>query len=132
MYNPHEILGVEEGDDMTVIKQRFRTVSKMFHPDRHGNDKSAVVVFQLVRSCYDSLKESKKKIVLPVIESETQQLPKNEQNIPEKSSVIPGTNITENDIRILGEKLNDPWFRPEFELTELFGDVNIPDKSKKK
>ncbi len=133
MYNPHEILGVEEGDDMSVIRQRYKMVSKMFHPDKHRNDKSAIAVFQLVKSCYDSLKESKKKIVLPIIDSIDAQPTKPDETIShEKSSVISGTNITENDIRILGERLNDPWFHPEFDLTDLFGDVKIPEKKGKK
>lgn len=137
MYNPHEILGVAEGDDMSTIKQRFKTISKIYHPDKHGNDKSAIVIYQIIRNAYDSLKESKKKIVLPVMDPQIVEkkdsLPKEKTKSELKSdTVVPGINITENDIRILGERLNDPWFHPEFDLTDFFGDVKIPEKSKKK
>lgn len=137
MYNPHEILGVEEGDNMSTIKQRFKTVSKIYHPDKHMNDKTAIIIYQIIRNAYDSLKESKKKIVLPVMDPQIvekkESLSKDDTKaVIKQDSIVPGTNITENDIRILGERLNDPWFHPEFELTDFFGDVTIPEKNKKK
>lgn len=131
MFNPHEILGVDEGEDFEVIRKRFKTVSKMFHPDKHQNDKSAIVIYQIIKSSYDSLKASKTKIVLPVMDPQITDKTNESQSEP-KQSLVPGTNITENDIRILGEKLNDPWFHPQFDLTDMFGDVNIPKEKKDK
>ena len=131
MFNPHEILGVQEGDDLSVIKQRFKTVSKMFHPDKHQNDKTAIALYQIIRSSYDSLKESKKKLVLPMIDPQLDIKKKDDAAIVQEKSVVPGTNITENDIRILGEQIKDPWFHPTFELTDFFGDITIPDKKNK-
>lgn len=128
MYNPHEILGVEESDDLDTIKQRFKKVSKMFHPDKHQQDASAVALYQIIRSSYDSLKESKKKISLPVMEPTIKQSSSTQKT--KQEVVVEGTNITENDIRILGERLKDPWFHPEFQLTEFFSDVMIPEKKK--
>ena len=39
------------------------------------------------------------------------------------------SNISENDIKILAQQLKDPWFQPEFSLTEFFGDVEIQKKA---
>lgn len=131
MLNPHEILGVEEGCDMETIKKRFKTVSKMFHPDKHKNDLSAIAIYKIIRSSYDTLKENKSKIVLPVLDPQIEDAnTKKPKAGPKDDIVISGTNISENDIRILGEKLNDPWFSPQFDLTDFFGDVKIPDKTK--
>ena len=142
MYNPHEILGVEEGADESTIRKRFKSLSKIYHPDKHNNDPSSIALYQIIRNSYDNLKESKKKIQLPMINSidnnskkrEANDLKKreNQENDSNKKDiVVEGTNITENDIRILGEKFKDPWFHPSFELTEFFGDIRIPEKTKK-
>ena len=73
MLNPHLILGVEEGSDMETIRKRYKQVSKMIHPDKHKNDPSAIVLYQIVRNAYDSLKESSRKITLPVMEPQLEQ-----------------------------------------------------------
>ena len=122
MFNPHQILGVEESADMSTVKKRFKIVSKMFHPDKHGNDPSAVVIYQIIRSSYDTLKENKSKIVLPVLEEKIKQ----HIETPNSSVADSSSKITENDIKILGEKLLDPWGNPHLNLAEMFGDVNIP------
>ena len=122
MQNPYEVLGVDESLDEKSLKRRYKQLCKMYHPDKHEGDKTAIYLFQLIQKAYESLKETK--IVLPMMESKKQSPPKSEP-------VVPGTNISENDIRILGEKLKDPWFHPSFNLTEFFGDVAIPEENKK-
>ena len=136
--NPHEILGVEEGIDADSLKRRYKILCKMFHPDKHQNDRSAVFFFQLIKKGYESLVSSREKIVIPDVKISKSKLPsskqdtkKEEQSGRQKERIIPGTNITQNDIRVLSEKLHDPWFQPEFSLTEFFGDVNIPKKKEK-
>lgn len=128
MQNPYTILGLDEGDDDKTLRVRYRKVTKMVHPDKHENDKSAVVLFQIVRQAYDTIKTSKNKIVLPGIIHKREAAEVEEKAAPVPQSIVPGTNITENDIRILGEQLKDPWFHPNFGLSELFGDVTIPEK----
>lgn len=122
MQNPYEILGVDETWEVKDIKKRFRKLCKVYHPDKHENDKTAVVFFQMLHKAYESL-SNQNKLDLPMLEE-----PKKKE--PPKNVVVPGTNITENDMRILGERLKDPWFNPSFSLTEFFGDVAVPDKNK--
>lgn len=141
--NPHEILGVEEGIEPDSLKRRYKILSKMFHPDKHQNDKSAVFFFQLIKKSYDSIVSSREKIVIPDVKISKSKMQSSRQNIKEEEKsdnqsqehrnekMIPGTNITQNDIRVLSEKLHDPWFQPEFSLTEFFGDVNFPKKKNK-
>lgn len=135
MINPHILLGVDEDADDDVVRKRYKTVSKMFHPDKHQNDKSAVAIFQLLREAYDKIKESRKKIVIPKIPkveklSAKKDTPSTPAPTPIANPVVPGTNITENDIRILGEQIKDPWFHQDFSLTDFFGDVAIPEDKK--
>lgn len=126
--NPHHLLGVDENIDSDDLKKRYKTVCKMFHPDKHNQDKSAVFVFQLVKDAYDNIKSTRKKINIPKIPK----IAATQPEVKKEESIVPGTNITENDIRILGEKFQDPWFHPSFNLTEFFGDVSVPDKNTKK
>jgi curved DNA-binding protein CbpA len=125
MFDPHAILGVEQNADLKEIRRRYKNLCVMYHPDKHNQDKSAVTIFQIIQDAYKSLKESRKRIVLPTLEEKV------EKSTQEKP-ILPGTNISEKDLMILGEKLNDPWFTPSFDLTELFGDVTIPDKKREK
>lgn len=141
--NPHEILGVEEGIELDSLKRRYKILSKMFHPDKHQNDKSAVFFFQLIKKSYDSIVSSREKIVIPDVKISKSKMQSSRQNIKKEEGsddqsqehrnekMIPGTSITQNDIRVLSEKLHDPWFQPEFSLTEFFGDVNVPKKKDK-
>ena len=128
--NPHHLLGVDENTDSEELHKRYKKVCKIFHPDKHNQDKSAVFVFQLVKDAYDKIKSSRKKIHIPKIPkiSDSKEQAAQPAQMP---SIVPGTNITENDIRILGEQLKDPWFHPAFNLTDFFGDVSVPEKSKK-
>ena len=132
MADPHKLLGVSETASLEEVRRRYKKVSKMFHPDKCDNDRSAVFVFQMVSSAYKTLKEVRNRIELPLTEDSKT---KEEETHPPPSTlsnvIVPGTNITENDIRVLGEKIQDPWFNPSFDLTEFFGDVAIPDKGEK-
>ena len=145
--NPYQLLDVDETIEDNVLRKRYKTVSKMIHPDKHNQDGSSVFIFQLVKSAYENIKASRQKMIIPKIsvpkvnkieektneievdvsESNAQQ---NEQQ--KKNPIVPGTNITENDIKILGQLNIDPWFNPNFSLTEFFGDVEIPEKNKNK
>jgi curved DNA-binding protein CbpA len=133
MIDPHDVLGVEQGADEKRLLKRYRKVCKMFHPDKHDNDRSAVTIFQLVQKSYNALVKSKEKIQLPIIPYETKDKQEEHKKKENKTEpIVPGTNITENDIRIIGEKINDPWFHPSFSLADFFGDVAVPDKKNKK
>lgn len=144
LHNPYTLLGVEQDDDTDRIRKRYKTVSRMFHPDKHANDKSAVAVFQLIKHSYESIKSSRTRMVLPKVpETLIEQTAggRSSKPVPGAQSsdaqvkkdpvIVPGTNLTANDIRILGEQLKDPWFHPNFNLTEMFGDVSVPEKNKK-
>lgn len=129
MLNPYTVLGVEEDVNESDLKKRYKFVSKMIHPDKHAQDKSAVALFQIVKNAYENIKASKKKIELPVLDPQLEHTEKsNSQPLPKEPVIVPGTNITENDIRILGEQIKDPWFHQDFALTDFFGDVTVPDK----
>ena len=55
---------------------------------------------------------------------------KNFSKTEKEKILIPGTNITENDIKILGQLNKDPWFHPNFNLMEYFGNDCFPGKRK--
>ena len=140
MQDPHQILGVSEDIDDHTLKKRYKRLCKMFHPDKMDNDQTAVVFFTMIQNSYENIKRSRVRIEIPLLDSPPKnkkpstQKDTSEDSIekkPKEDIVIEGTNITNNDIRILGEKLQDPWFHPSFNLTEMFGDVNIPKKKKK-
>ena len=130
--NPYNLLGIDEEVSYDDLKKRYKTVCKMFHPDKHGGDKSAVFIFQMITKAYNQIKESKKRTNIPKIpkikQSDVDGKKQSEQ-INNHQSIVPGTNITENDIRILGQQLKDPWFNPDFNLTDFFGDVAVPEKN---
>ena len=117
----YELLGVSRSATAKDIKKAYRAQVAQYHPDKHEGDKTSIYLFQLIQKAYESLKETK--IVLPMMQSKKKQSP------PKPEPVVPGTNISENDMRVLGEKLKDPWFHPSFNLTEFFGDVAIPEEN---
>ena len=153
--NPYEVMGLPNTYiNYEDLRKRYKFLSRKFHPDKHDQDSSVLYFYQLIRTSYENLKSLTQKITLPkmpnsknsniedqkndntdvVLEQETPQKTKEEhkEHKEHKDSIVPGTNITENDIRILGEKLKDPWFHPSFNLTEFFGDVEIPKDEDKK
>ena len=144
--NPYKLLDVDETIEDNVLRKRYKTVSKMIHPDKHNQDGSSVFIFQLVKAAYENIKASRQRMMIPKVsvpkvnkieekanEIEVDVSESNaQQNEEKKNTIVPGTNITENDIRILGQLNIDPWFNPNFNLTEFFGDVEIPDQNKNK
>ena len=134
MFNPHNILGVEEDVDDSELKKRYKFVSKIVHPDKHNNDKSAQSLFQIVKNAYDTIKNSRNKIYLPKVPEPVQDKQKpSDTKVETVQKTEVAANITQEDlntIRILGQQLKDPWFNPNFNLTEFFGDVAIPEKKK--
>lgn len=151
MVDPHEILGVKQGVDEYKLRKRYKKVCKMYHPDKHDGDASSVAIFHLIQKSYETIKKSQEKIELPMIKNEPNTVRKNDRsdridkkddaknhnrdnstqmNTSRSESTIEGTNITENDIRVLSQRLNDPWFQPSFSLSEFFGDVQVPKKKK--
>tara|TARA_B100000482_G_C12600801_1_gene295119 strand:+ start:33 stop:476 length:444 start_codon:yes stop_codon:yes gene_type:complete len=137
MFNPHDILGVDEDVDDSELKKRYKFVSKMVHPDKHNNDKSAQALFQMVKNSYESIKKIRSKLYLPKVPEKDTKVQQKSLDIKVESKEEKNTeaaqNITQEDlntIRILGQQLKDPWFNPNFNLAEFFGDVAIPEKKK--
>lgn len=133
--NPYLVLGVDEDVSDTNLKKRYKTVCKMFHPDKHEDDKSAKVIFQILQDAYEKIKLIRKKIVIEdvVIEQEEKKKERKEEKKRKQNKeevVIPGTNITESDIKTLGQLNRDPWFHPDFNLTDYFGSDCFPGKKK--
>lgn len=125
--DPYKLLGVEQNCADTDLKKRYRHVSKMFHPDKHNQDPTSIAVFQMIKNAYDNIKNIRehKTHIIPKIEP-----PKSDQRQIRDTSK---DNKTENEqIRTIAEPLRDPWFHPEFELTDFFGDITIPKKKEKK
>lgn len=122
--NPHEVLGVDESVSDDALRRRLRILSKMFHPDKHQNDKSAVFFFQLIQKSFKSIQESRTKIVIPDVSI----TPKPSASTPRHPTeeIDSTSQLSESAIRTLSHRLHDPWFQPEFSLTEFFGDVSIP------
>ena len=50
-YNPYEVLGVFSNSNLTAIKSKYRELSKVFHPDKGGNEES----FIRIKQAYEAL-----------------------------------------------------------------------------
>ena len=129
--DPYKLLGVEQDCDDTGLKKRYKHVSRMFHPDKHNQDPTSIAVFQMIKNAYDNIKNIRehKTHIIPKIEP-----PKSDQRqIRDTSTHNKKENekIANEQIRTIAEPLRDPWFHPDFELTDFFGDVTIPKKKKK-
>ena len=142
--DPHKVLSIPENIEESDLRRRYKKLCKMYHPDKMNNDDTAHFFFTMIQEAYENIKSSRTKIEIPRIDSSEKQRTSrsngnsDEKTVEIKSSgeqdkkiLIPGTNITDNDIRILGEKFQDPWFHPSFNLTDMFGEVNVPKKKKK-
>lgn len=125
MSDPHSILSVKPGAGKDVIKARYKVVCKIVHPDRHGQDPSAVHFFQMVQKAYDALMHDFK------AGSRTPSSAAVKKKLDAPRTDAEGT-IRVSDIMTLADKLQDPWFHPNFELTDFFGDVSIPEKKEDK
>lgn len=168
MWNPHEVLGIDENVTTEHLKKRYKKLCRLYHPDKHDQDKTSLFMFQLIQKSYQSILKSRENssgsLDVELDESNEKEGKKSDQDFvrfvrankintkPEekndelstnlkrkntqnkqqehdKSDILKDTNISENDIRVLAQRIKDPWFQPEFSLTEFFGDVSIPDKS---
>ena len=50
-YNPYEVLEIVRNSNMTVIKSKYRELSKVFHPDKGGDEES----FIKIKQAYETL-----------------------------------------------------------------------------
>lgn len=53
----YRILGLKPGTDLESVTRAYRTLSKQFHPDRHGNDQDATLKQQHLNEIYGCLKQ---------------------------------------------------------------------------
>lgn len=55
VYNPFEVLGLDENADNKEIKQKYRDLSKIYHPDRNKDDVEAGEKFIQINKAYEAL-----------------------------------------------------------------------------
>ena len=55
--DPYEILGVKEGDDLSVIKARVNKIRGVFHPDK--NNECSSFMFRMVASAFERIEKDK-------------------------------------------------------------------------
>ena len=120
--NPYTILGVVDNDSDDRLKRRYRTVCKMYHPDKHANDKTAVALFQIIKDAYEKIKFVRKKIVVGDVEIETESTPQQSS-----TSQTPGSHAKHH---VLGHVRKDPWFHQGFNLVEYFGNDCFPTENR--
>ena len=118
--DPHKLLGVSEAIDAQALQARFRVLSKMFHPDRHKQDPTAVVVFQLLTEAHRLVHEMKTDPAAPRLAAR-HSVP---LAVPARGgrADAPDAPVTSTAV---GERLTDPYFAPSFALSDYFGDVTI-------
>lgn len=110
--DPYRLLGIEETCVESDLKRRWKTLRRIYHPDKFANDTTATVLYQLLEEAYIKIKNVKEPITLSKIQ-------------PTQSSEIEVQ--TSSDVTTVGRQLLDPYFHPDFSLSELFGDVAIPE-----
>jgi len=54
-FDPFQILGIEPGSDMKVIKKAYRNLSLLKHPDKNPDDPLAVTEFIQITKAYTTL-----------------------------------------------------------------------------
>ncbi|KRX02064.1 Immunoglobulin E-set [Pseudocohnilembus persalinus] len=60
-FDPWEILNIEPNSDITVIKQAFRKMSRMYHPDVAKDDPEATAKFIMVQKAHECLTDETKR-----------------------------------------------------------------------
>lgn len=130
--DPHKLLCVEEGCTREALHARYRTLCKLFHPDRNKNDPTAAIVFQLVHEAYERV--AKITTDLPpirVVSKSHNGKPRKPQQrsattaAPAAAHAAPANTNNNNTTRTLAAKLDDPYFSQAFRLDEYFDDVPI-------
>ena len=114
MENPFKILHVDEDSDLTIVRKRFKKLSKIYHPDKHEQDPTSVLLFQILQNAYEKIKNIKEH---------------NTYVIPVKQTQARSEN-TKNHTTTLAQPLHDPYFTQDFALSEYFSDISIPEKKK--
>ena len=61
MRNPYNVLGVESGATLEIIKLAYRKLVKQFHPDLHPGDAVMEARFKEISAAYDLLSDPKKR-----------------------------------------------------------------------
>ena len=56
-WNACRILGVEDGDNSTYVKKRYRILMQQYHPDSFGDDPDLVLRAQLINEAYTVVKK---------------------------------------------------------------------------
>lgn len=55
IYSPFDILGLDEDAETKEIKQKYRDLSRQYHPDRNPDDEEAAEKFMKIRKAYEAL-----------------------------------------------------------------------------
>ena len=138
--NPYTLLNLHEGCSRSELKSRYKILCKMYHPDKLGQDPTSVVIFQMIQQAYTNIKNMMDDTILVNVSTEmkSNEIPVHSDSVVNTTKKVTKQESSQNEVqqmqnlvRVLGQKLNDPWFDQGFSLTDYFGDVTIPEKNKK-
>jgi translocation protein SEC63 len=59
LFNPYDILGLEMGASTREVKNAYRKLSKLYHPDVHGGDNTTETIFFKIVQAYKALTDEK-------------------------------------------------------------------------
>ena len=54
-YDPYQILGIKKDADINEIKQAYRRLSNLYHPDKHSGHPAAYAKFEKVVRAYEAI-----------------------------------------------------------------------------
>ena len=115
--DPHKLLGIKEGCTDKELKERYRKVCFLFHPDKMQQDPSAIVIFQLLTEAHGLIKNMRQPHGTDTQAPSAAKSYKKKANRPAPTSNNCDTTV--------GHTLQDPWFQQDFSLHDYFTELTV-------